>query len=143
MYTWVGINRTFSDVIIEVDAQQIGGPDYNEFGVTCRVKDEDNFYLFVVGGDGYYGIAKKIDNVWIDLSDSGGGFNKNVIKAKPIMNHLKVTCNYEELTLEVNGSILIEVSAPDLRSGDVGLYVAAFDEPGVEILFDNFVVTKP
>ncbi len=44
----------FSDVQIEVDTTRVSGPVYNQFGVTCRFQDLNNFYFFVISSDGYY-----------------------------------------------------------------------------------------
>jgi hypothetical protein len=35
------------------------------------------------------------------------------------------------------------VEDADLDFGDVGLVVGNFSEPGVDILFDDFIVVKP
>jgi hypothetical protein len=43
----------------------------------------------------------------------------------------------------VNGQILADVKDSDLSDGDIGLIASTFDESGVDILFDNFVVTRP
>jgi hypothetical protein len=64
-----------------------------------------------------------------------------VINTGSGVNHLKGRCNFDTLTLEVNGSTLLQVSDPDLRVGEVGLYICAYDSPGVEVLFDNYVVS--
>jgi hypothetical protein len=143
LYYWVNSFQSFRDGIVEVDAQKIAGPDNNEYGVICRLKDEANFYLFSISSDGYYGIWKKIDDVWSEVGGADGGFDDKVIQLGNVSNHLKITCNKGNLTLEVNGSILMDVVDTDLTYGDVALYVSTFDKPGVDILFDNFVITKP
>jgi hypothetical protein len=35
------------------------------------------------------------------------------------------------------------VEDKDLQAGDVGLLAGAFDEPGMDVLFQNFVVIQP
>jgi len=140
---WTTIYRTFSDVIIEVDGQKVGGSDNNEYGVVCRLNEDNNFYYFGISGEGFYGIGKLINDEWLDLGDEGWGFNDRVIEPGTKTNHLKAECSFDNLSLEVNGSTLIDVTDPELRSGDVGLYVCAYDDAGADILFDNFKVTRP
>jgi hypothetical protein len=65
-----------------------------------------------------------------------------VIKGGSPTNHLKATANYDHLTLEVNGSILMDITDPELRSGDVGLYIYAYEDTS-DFLFDNFLVSNP
>ncbi len=139
---WTSIYRTYSDVVIEVDAQKISGAENNEFGVISRYNDDNDFYYFGISSDGYYGIGKLVDDEWIDLGEEGWGFNDQVVKGGAASNHLKATANYENLSLEVNGSVLMAISDPELRSGDVGLYVCTYED-GTDILFDNFTVTQP
>jgi hypothetical protein len=54
-----------------------------------------------------------------------------------------VICDSENLTLEVNGSILMDVTDSDIPAGDVGLYAGVYDAPGLEVVFDNFIVRRP
>ena len=55
---WSNPQRNFSDVIITAQARQVSGPDDNAYGVICRYQNEENFYLFLVSGDGYFAIGK-------------------------------------------------------------------------------------
>lgn len=141
----------FSDVIIEVDARRAGGPDVNVFGAQCRHEktgSDDNpvykFYFFVIGSDGYATIGK-VDTTrgqadaytYFDYSE-----NNTVIKPSET-NRIVASCIGSTLTLSVNGTQLLSVQDSSLTSGDVGLIAGTFDEPGADILFDNFVVRKP
>jgi hypothetical protein len=137
---WSTIYRKLSDITIDVDAQKIAGSDGDEYGVMCRYKDEDNFYIFTIASNGYYASGKFIDGKWSSLGEQEWEFN-DVIHTEAGSNHLKLTCAYNNFTLEVNGSVLVNVTDPDIRAGDVGLYVCAYDTPGVEVLFDNFIVS--
>ena len=58
-------------------------------------------------------------------------------------NHIKAECFGNQLTLYVNGVLLTSVSDATLANGDVGLLASTYDEAGVDILFDNFLVTLP
>jgi hypothetical protein len=129
-------------VVIEVDSQKLSGSNVNEYGEICRLNSQDNYYYFGIGSDGYYGIGKNINDEWIDLGEDDQGTNGRVISAGNRINHLKATCDFDQLTLEVNGFVLMDIVDPELRSGDVGLYACAFDDEGVDILFDNFRVSR-
>jgi hypothetical protein len=58
-------------------------------------------------------------------------------------NHIQVKCLGSSLTLSANGKVLADVSDTDFAAGDVGLIVGTYDTSGADVLFDNFVVTKP
>lgn len=45
----------YADFIMEVDATQVSGPDNNAYGVILRYGlESDEFYAFMISGDGYY-----------------------------------------------------------------------------------------
>jgi hypothetical protein len=53
-YFWSNPGLNFSDVIVDVDATKLGGPDENDMGVICRYKDDANFYFITISSDGYW-----------------------------------------------------------------------------------------
>ena len=57
--------KNFSNVHIEVEATKIGGTDDNNFGIICRYRDEQNFYLGQISSDGFFGIFKVKDGEYI------------------------------------------------------------------------------
>jgi hypothetical protein len=117
-------------------------PDDNLFGLVCRYQDDQNFYALVIGSDGYYGIYKRIDGeqslidqVHMDFSDAiHPGVEDNVIRA---------VCQADQLGLIVNDMPLIQVQDDALAQGDVGLILGTFAKPGVNVLFDDFIVITP
>ncbi len=140
---WTNPGLTFQDVQIEVDATKQGGPDENDFGIICRHQDEQNMYFFVVSSDGYYGIGKLKDGQEMLIGMDKFGFDNEAIKPGQATNHLRVDCIGSKLTLYVNDKMLAEVEDSDFPIGDVGLLAGSYDTPGVDILFDNFVVKEP
>ncbi len=140
---WASPYVYFSDVVIDVDAQKMGGPDDNEIGVICRMKDNDNFYLFSISSDGYYGFFKMKDGEWFDLENYDWRYNVEVINTGYQPNHITVTCNGDSLKMAVNGKLLIDLNDTDLTAGDVGLYTGSYSTGGVKVKFDDFVVTEP
>jgi hypothetical protein len=131
------------DVIIDVDAQKIAGPDNGYYGVICRYINAGNYYVFLIRGDGYYEIWKIHQDEWVPISLSAYGFNDRVIHTGNSINHFRVTCNKDDLSLEVNGEVLMDVYDTDFASGEVGMFADVSDTAGLEILFDNFVVHLP
>jgi hypothetical protein len=142
-YFWSTPGVNFSDVIIRVDATKLGGPDNNEFGVICRYVDADNFYFFTAASDGYYSINKFFEGEQSFVGMEEMQFNDDVINLGNASNVIKASCIGSNLTLEVNGTILADVTDADIQTGDVGLIASTWDVAGTDILFDNFVVTKP
>jgi hypothetical protein len=67
----------------------------------------------------------------------------DAIRQGEATNHIRADCVGSSLTLHVNGAELAEVQDDTLASGDVGLLAGTFDQPGTELLFDDFVVKRP
>lgn len=139
-------NSLPSDVRIEVDATKIGGPDFNDFGVICRYSGTGNqasFYEFIISSDGYAGIVLVTDSSQQVISTDGQLQPFDAIRQGSTSNHITAECIGNLLTLYVNGNVFASVADATLTNGDVGLLASSYDEAGVDILFDNFIVTVP
>jgi len=132
----------FTNVHIEVDASKAGGGDNNVFGLICRYRDERNFYFLVVSSDGYQGIGRVKDGKQELL---GSQYMTPTDKLLPgeASNRLGADCVGDRLALYANGERIGEVTAQDFSSGNVGLIAGSIDSAGVDIHFDNFIVTQP
>ncbi len=139
---WANPGLHFTDVIIQVEATKAGGPDDNDFGVICRYVDVENFYYFIITSDGYYGIIKVQDGYWEYLVNDSLIYSE-AINQGGASNTLRADCVGDTLTLYVNGIFMDEAYDSDYTSGDVGLIAGTYDEPGTDILFDNFSVMEP
>jgi hypothetical protein len=138
---WARPQKDFSDVRIEADAGKLAGPDENRIGLICRFKDE-SYYFFIISSDGYYGLGVFTNNQ-AALLGQGEMQYSGKIRTGTDINHLRADCNGDALTFYVNGFRVAEVHDPTLTHGDVGLLTGTFDQPGVDIVYDNFVVLKP
>ncbi len=138
---WSTPGKDFTDVRMEVDVAKLNGPDENRFGMLCRFL-ENNYYFFLLSSDGYYTIGKYIGSnalllgqVEMQPSDS--------INQGLAVNHLRADCIGDTLTFYVNGVQVASAQDTDLSQGDIGLLAGTFADPGVDIMFDNFVVIQP
>jgi hypothetical protein len=134
-----------SDVTLEVDAVEQHGSWMGQFGLVCRAKRTDEFYMFLVGTDGYAQILKyklrapeSERTALLATSDYS-----DMIAESAARNHIRADCVGTTLTLFVNGEKLVTVDDVELGSGRVGLIAYAAVEGEADVLFDNFVVAKP
>lgn len=135
-----GLN--FQDVHVLSNVMKLGGPDDNLFGLICRYQNENNFYSLVISSDGYYGIFRKSNGVQELVGQEQLGFSERINRGEDI-NQLLAVCHQNRLALFVNGIKLVEANDDSLSYGDVGIIVGNFSTPGVDVLFENFVVVKP
>ncbi len=139
---WSSPGLKFQDVRIDAEAIKIDGPDNNTFGILCRLQDEKNFYAFVISSDGYAGIYKVVDGAYSLLNHQSMEFTSAIRQGEAI-NYLSATCEGDQLGFTVNGEMLFEVKDEQFLSGDIGLMAGSFDDPQVNIFFDNITVFKP
>lgn len=139
---WANPNLNLSDVVIEVDARRLGGPEDNLFGLICRYVDNQNFYFLIVASDGYYVIGKSVNGEY-EYLDAEFMEETDAVLGGEATNHIRADCAGTTLRLYANGNLLKEVNDATFTSGDIGLIAGTFDTPGADILFDNIVVRAP
>lgn len=136
---WASPYKDYEDVIIEVETFKASGGDDNGFGIICRHEDVENFYFLEISSDGYAWIGKYYRAEFEALEV----IQTDVVNFGSSTNSLRAECVGDRLSLYANGSLLIEAYDSDLTHGDVGLVAETYSASSTEILFDNFVVTKP
>lgn len=138
---WSVAGQNFADVRIDVDAVKWAGPDDNDFGLICRYVDKNNFYMLVISSDGYYGIAKMVDGQYSMIGAELLQYSSAILQGQAV-NHLRADCLGSTLRLYANDQLLMETSDATFSSGDVGVVVGSYQEGGVEVFFDNFLVQQ-
>jgi len=142
---WGVANRSFTDVVIEVDATQVSGPANNntDYGVICRTGGSESGvgYYLLISGDGYYAIVKGTDAGYewlVDFTESNA-----IRQGNNATNHIRAICKGSKLSLTVNGVLLAEVEDSEFTSGDIALTATSYESDPTEVRFDNLVVTAP
>ncbi|HLA07460.1 MAG TPA: hypothetical protein VJ022_08455 [Anaerolineales bacterium] len=138
---WSTPEMNFGDVRVEADVTKLNGPDENRAGLMCRYQN-GNYYFFIISSDGFYAIGKFIGGQSILLGQSAMQ-SSAYIQAGSTLNHLRADCIGDSLIFYVNFNLVAGVKDPDLRTGDVGVLAGSFSQPGVDVLFDHFVVMQP
>ena len=137
---WSTPEKDFGDVRLEADVIKLNGPDENRMGLICRYRGGD-YYFFIISNDGYYVIGKFIGGLTLLLGQSEMQASGSIQTGT--MNHLRADCIGDKLTFYINFSEVASATDADFSTGDVGVLAGAFSEPGVDVLFDNFVVIQP
>jgi hypothetical protein len=140
---WGLANRSFSDLVIEVDATQVSAPanNNNAYGVMCRVQPSGNDgYLLRISGDGFYAVHKIADGNFEELVE---WTRSEAIWQGNATNHLRAVCDGADLALFVNGELVAQASDATFLEGDIALTATTFEEELTEVHFDNLVVSAP
>ena len=134
--------NSFKDTIIEVKAARVSGPLDNSYGVICRYQDEENFYAALISSDGYAGIFEVNEGKYT-LMGHDEMIPVPAILGGTAVNLIHFECVGTSLALAVNNEPVDAQTDKSFESGDVGLIAGTFQEPGVHIAFDDFVVRQP
>ncbi len=138
---WSVRTNTYQDVQLEVDAKQVDDTRGGYFGLVCRHTGGANFYAFVIGSDGFYGIAKKGSGLFSFLKQGAVPPEANLSSDEP--NRVRADCIGNTLSLFVNGVKVAEIQDKEYSQGDVGMVVGARSRGTVTVLFDSFAVFSP
>jgi len=140
---WGLANRGFDDVAIKVRSQQVSAPsnDNNDYGVICRANADGAGYFFLISGDGFFAILRGDANDQFDqLID---WTSSNAINQGNSSNQIQVTCEGENLSLQVNGELLASVKDSRYSAGDIALTATSYEDTSTEIHFDDIEVVRP
>lgn len=138
---WSVRSNPYQDVQLEVDALDIDNGNGGYWGLVCRHTGGANFYAFVIGSDGFFGIAKKGGGSFTFLKQGGAPIEANI--SSDDVNHIRADCIGNTLSLYANGVLLAEVQDKEYLKGDVGMVVGSRQKGKVTVLFDNFMVYSP
>jgi hypothetical protein len=137
---WSTPEQNFGDVRVEADVIKLSGPDENRMGLMCRYQAGD-YYFFIISNDGFYTIGKFMGGLALLLGQSE--MQASELIQPGASNHLRADCIGNTLSFYVNYTQVATAQDTDLPNGDVGVLAGAFDEAGVDVLFDHFVVIQP
>jgi hypothetical protein len=104
-------------------------------GLIDRYQNENNFYLFVVDGQGRYQIQMHKDGV---LTTQQDWTSASYINPAGSANLLTIEDDGQRLRFYANQMLLHEIAAPELPPGDVGLTGGALSPGVADIHFDWF-----
>jgi hypothetical protein len=131
----------FDDTRVDVSATTYSGSLDSYYGVVCRFINGGNYYILAVGGDGWYGIGKKVLSQLTFIEE--GIDTESIIHTAGLSNEIRADCIKDTLTLYVNGEKMLEVQDKEFSAGAIGLGVGNRTNFEVEILFDDFAVYQP
>ena len=131
---------SLGDILVSIDVMRFDGKDGGYFGVMCRYADPANYYRFVVYTDGEYEIAKKVGGVFTSLTREELE-EPLLIDGSP--NNILASCVGNSLKFYLNDELVTDLDDGDLTAGYVGIIAGTDLEPGLDVLFDNFIVSQP
>jgi len=142
---WPESTDKFTNVSVEADVQQTAGPTDGGIGVVCRASSSGAGYGFTFDQNGGYGIYKfGTGSVSSVTSLDEATLDPNTVNQNDV-NHIEAVCDGNTLTLILNNQVLLQVQDSSYTRGGAGLFVmtGSSGDPGVDVLYSNFVVKGP
>lgn len=102
---WSGMNFTFDDFKLDVDATKLDGPDDNGIMVIFRSVDKQNYNRFDISSDGYYAVSKVRNGVPTTVSNFPI-MPSPAIKLGSETNHITVVARGGTFSFLANGTPL-------------------------------------
>jgi hypothetical protein len=140
-YTYAA--KRLADVDMTFTATLADGSAANTMmGGQCRLKDDENFYLFAISGAGSYTIGKYVENEYTTLV---AWTASSAIHTGKTANTLRIICAGDVLQLWVNDVRLVTTYDDEFERGKIGLVTGTFDNPNPdsEVVFDDLTVVLP
>ena len=135
----------YEDVKVEARADN-RGKNNNSVSLICRYDEEVGWYEFNIANNGLYDIlyAEVLDSGKISWNRVANGGSNAINQGKEV-NEYSITCQGEELTLNINGDEVISIKEAryGLRSGQVGVSVSSFNVLPILIEMDWFRISEP
>lgn len=136
---------TYEDVKVEARADN-RGKNNNSVSLICRYDEDEGWYEFNIANNGLYDIlfAEVLENGKIRWNRIANGGSNAINQGKEV-NEYSITCQGEELTLNINGDEVISIKDKKygLRSGQVGVSVSSFNVLPILIEMDWFRISEP
>jgi len=166
------LDQQFGNFDLIVDAYQQEGPEFPNapgFGVLFRHQDNRNYYLFMISGDGYYQVSRRVGGVdevlsdWIDSPVINQGQAVNTIRVIAEGSAFSFFVNDVQLPLCLTiwnpqvpgecqvagqqdfspGAVAMQLVDDTFAQGRIGLGARSFDVGGIVVTFDNLLVCGP
>jgi hypothetical protein len=136
---------TYEDVKVEARADN-RGKNNNSVSLICRYDEEVGWYEFNIANNGLYDIlyAEVLDSGKIRWNRVANGGSNAINQGKEV-NEYSITCQGEDLTLNINGDEVISIKEKNygLRSGQAGISVSSFDVLPILIEMDWIRISEP
>ena len=124
-----------SDYSIEAIVQKVNGAENNGYGIFFGLKDWDNFYNFIINGDGSYNIYGEFEGINLQIAD---WTQSDAINKGNNRNLLKVLKFDDTFIFSINGQIVERTEAKQLRGNYYGILVGGQGE----YILENFTIKE-
>ncbi|MDC1305809.1 trypsin-like peptidase domain-containing protein [Saprospiraceae bacterium] len=118
-FNYISLNQN-SDYSIESIVQKKNGKDNNGYGLLFGFKDWDNYYQFLISGNGSYMISRKFEGIKMDIAEWTSSDNINTGNARNLLKIIKID---DTFIFSINGQVVQRDESSSLRGNNFGMLV--------------------
>ena len=131
---WAVADQPVADFEAEVVVHSLFPSEDVGFGLLYRYQDQANYYLFAVGGDGYYTVAVVQEG---ELTPLQVWQQWPHIRRGAAINRLRVRCEDTRCQFHINDEFTAETRNDVILTGYLGLWAETFSDGGLEVVFEK------
>lgn len=136
-YATADSGRRLDDPVVRVTAFNPARTTNAGFGVICRYRGADDYYVLAIGADGSSAILRREDGELRVLTGGGAWLRSPRVPIGAESYELLADCRGDRLRLSVNGARIASTPSSS-PAGRVGLFAAG----PAEIRFDDFAAEQ-
>lgn len=130
------------DFDLEVDATLLEGSLASSYGILFRLQNSNEFYRFVITGDGQFVVEKRL---------SSGEWERLMADWQPsdlinigynVSNRLRVVADGVNFYFYINGELVAQANDATHGRGLIALDAGTFNQPGLRVAFDNLTIRE-
>ena len=129
---WAVANLSIADFDLELNVRSLLPSEDVGFGLLYRYQDPANHYLFAIGGDGYYTIARIQGGKQTPLR---AWQQWPHVRRGAATNRLRVRCREARCRFYVNGEFAAEITDDAFLAGKLGLWAQSFSDDVLAVRF--------
>ena len=131
---WAVASQPVADFELQLDVRSLLPSEDVGYGVLYRYQDAANYYLFAIGGDGYYTIALVHQG---ELTPLQLWQPWPHVRRGAATNRLRVRCRASTCRFFLNDEFTAEIQDGTFPRGDVGLWAQTFSDTALKVSFEG------
>jgi hypothetical protein len=134
-------SEQFDNLSLNVSVTLLAGDRSSSYGVLFRIQELGGFYRLALTGDGQFQVElRRSDGSVVSLTD---GWQQTTALRTELgqPNDIRVVAQGNEFQFYANNLLLTSLNDSSLGRGKIALDAGTFGRAGLQVAFDNLVVT--
>jgi hypothetical protein len=136
-WSWAVADLRIADFELELETRSLIASEDVDYGVLFRYQSQSDYYLFGIGGDGYFTIAVVRHG---ELTPLRAWQQWPHVRRGAAANRLRVRCQGGLCRFYVNDEFTAEVIDESFLAGNMGIWAQSFSDRELNVVFSGLRV---